>query len=259
MKIRKTFIPSLALVLSFGGALMGQTKAGDLEFNFQPRYGTTMGNVKDDMHMDQSLGLGLQGKYALTSSSWFEGDLVYTYYPGKVYDNVKYSGAIYDPNGATASTATNVVGNYYLGLTSADARKNYMSGLSLRAGYGAKINEDWSWHAGLSIDMFKYTQEASGTVKPYYITQAPEANPVAHNSGYYETIGTVPHKASAGIGAWGGVNYKISENFHLELNALTMGYTTQNYVPYTYSGQAPTVETKSRHGFGLEVVFGLKM
>jgi len=269
MKIRTTFIPSLALALSFGASLLAQgvtTEPGDLTFSFKPSYGTTMGNVKTDLKMDQSLGFGIEGRYALTSSSWVIGQLTYTYYPGKIFDNTNYTGPIYVGTPGNA-VSVNTLGNpYYLDTPhSVDARKNHMAGFSLRGGYSAQFATDWAWQAGLTLDLLQYTQEVSGYLDPYSVDLIPATNTVpAHNGPTanavgYEGLSVTPHKASLGIGAFAGVKYTITENFTLDFNAVSMGYTTQNYRPFTYTGQAPSVETQTRHGFGLEVAFGLKL
>ena len=249
--IPRTLIPALALLMTAGSALMGQTTTakGDVDFAFKPRYGVTFGNVKDDMGMDQMLGLGLQGRYAMSSTSWLDAELVYSYYPGKEYNATQYNGPTYGPNG-TGYATTNASGTAYTldPNTSIDSRKNHMTGFSLKFGYESMFATSWSWQAGLSLDMLQYTQEVSGTLKP-----------VGAPTGYYEGLSYTPHKTSAGIGAYAGVKYMITPDFSLDFNAVTMGYKTQNYNPTTYTGQLPDVTSDSRHGFGIEVAFGLKL
>jgi hypothetical protein len=259
MKIRSTFIPSLAmaLALSSGVSLMGQAvNPGDFDGSFKPRYGTTFGNIKTDTKMDQSLGLGIEGRYALTGSSWIVGELVYEYYPGKEYDNTQLTGPVYVPSGSSYVTG-DANGAYVLKpASSVDSRKAYMAGMSARVGYEAMFSTEWSWQAGITVDFLKYTEEVSGALTP--LTSSGTRIPLPSGY-YYESLAVTPHKVSPGVGAFAGVKYMISHDFSLEFNAVSMGYSTQYYNPTTYSGEAPSVSKESRHGFGLEVAFGLKL
>ncbi|HJW71208.1 MAG TPA: hypothetical protein VJ486_00010 [Geothrix sp.] len=243
---------SLAVALLASVGLVAQTtpKPGDLGFTLKLHGGATAGNLKDDLHSESMLGLGFEGSWALSSTGAIIGELTFSSFGGgEGYDNTRFSGPIY-----IAGPVDNV-GGVPITLqtgTSVDYRKNTLQGFSLRAGYRGTFAGTWSWQAGLSLDSLKYRQEASGQLQP-------KVGTTATNAGPYEGFALTPTKTKFGVGAFAGVKFQFSDNFSLETNLISVGYGTQNYQPFTYTGQAPTTSSETRHGILLEVAFGMKL
>jgi len=252
MMTHRPAISTLVAVLLTGVGLMAQTtpKSGNLDFAFKLHAGATAGNLKDDLHAQNMLGLGIEGSYALSSTGALIGEVTFTSYGGgKGYDNTNYAGPIYIAGGATTSGGVPIT---LQTPTSADYRKNTLQGFSLRGGYRGTFAGMWSWQAGLTADGLKYRQEASGTLQPKVGTTTANAGPL-------EGFAATPTKTKVGIGAFVGVKVQFSDNFSLETNVVSVGYGTANYQPFSYTGQAPTVDSQTRHGILLEVAFGLKL
>ena len=242
----------LAAVVILAGAVpaMAQagSKIGNLDFGIKFHVGATAGNLKDDLHAQNMLGLGVEGSYALSSTSAIIGEITFSSYgAGKGYDNTKFSGPVYGTAGVTS------VGGVPVTLqvgSSVDYRKNSLQGFSFRGGYRGALGGMWSWQGGLTLDSMKYRQEANGTLQP---------KAGATNAGALEGIAVTPTTNKLSLGAFAGVKLQFSENFFLETNLVSVGYSTANYLPYSYTGQAPTVDSQARHGILLEVSFGLKL
>lgn len=239
-----------ALASLMGAALAGQSPdPARPEFSIRPRYGTTFGAIRTDTRMDQSLGIGIEGTFPLGPRHLLVAELVYSYYPGKVYDNTRWGGPVY-----VAAPGSADLGNpsYTLGgpAYSADVRKNSLAGFSLRLGGGGRLDPVWTWQAGLTLDALKCTQEVSGILQPVG-SEGPLDT--------YEGLAATPHKVSLGIGAFAGLQCRLTPDYSLALNGVCVGYSALDYKPFTYTGQAPSVATASRHGFGLELVFGLRI
>jgi hypothetical protein len=242
----------LTSALLAGSCLQAQApvKAGDFDFSVKLHAGAAAGNLKDDLHAESMLGLGFEGTYAISPASALIGEVTFSSYGGGTgYDNTKFSGPIY------IAGPTDTVGSTPITLqtgSSADYRKNSLQGFSLRGGYRGFINDTWSWQAGLSLDGLKYRQEASGTLQP-------KIGSTSTNAGPLEGFALTPTKTKVGIGAFAGMRLHLSSEFSLEANVLSVGYGTANYQPFTYTGQTPTVDSETRHGFLDEVAFGMKL
>jgi hypothetical protein len=223
-------------------------KSGDLDFGIKVHAGATAGSLKDDMHAQNMLGLGLEGSFALNTTSAIFGELTFSAYgAGKGYDNTKLTGTVYASDGLTAVGATPVT----LALASSvDYRKNTLQGFSVRSGYRATFSGMWAWQAGLVLDHMQYRQEANGTLQPRVGAGA---------YGNLEGFAVTPTKSAMGIGAFAGLKAQFSTNFSFETNLVSVGYSSANYQPHTYTGMAPAVTTQTRHGVLLEVAFGLKL
>lgn len=252
MTTHRSAVSTLAVALLASGGLMAQTtpKPGDLAFAFKVHAGATAGNLKDDLHAESMLGLGVEGSYALSASGEIIGEITFSSYGGGAgYDNTKFSGPVY-----VAGPSSTVGGQpvYLQTGSSVDYRKNTLQGFSLRGGYRGTFARIWSWQAGLTLDGMKYRQEASGQLQP-------RVGSPATNAGPYEGFALTPTKTKVALGAFAGVKLQFSDNFSVETNLLSVGYGTANYQPFTYTGQAPTVSSETRHGVVLEVAFGLKL
>lgn len=225
-------------------------KSGDLDFGIKFHAGATAGSLKDDMHAQNMLGLGLEGAYALNANSAIIGELTFSAYgAGKGYDNTvgRTNGTVYGSDGLTAVAGVPLT----LAIASStDYRKNTLQGFSLRGGYRATFSGMWAWQAGLTLDHMQYRQEANGTLQPRLGATA---------YGSLEGFAVTPVKSAMGIGAFAGVKAQFSDNFSFETNLVSVGYTSINYQPHTYTGMAPAYTTQTRHGVLLEVAFGLKL
>jgi hypothetical protein len=250
MMIHRPAISTLVVALLTGVGLMAQgaPKSGDLNFNVNLHAGGSLGNLKDDLHAQNVFGIGLEGSYALSSTSAIIGEVTFTSYGGgKGYDNTKLSGPIYTTG--PSSTSGGVPLNLAI-KSSVDYRKNSLAGFSLRGGYRSNVTDIWSWQAGLTLDSLKYRQEASGTLQPLAA-----GVPV----GPYEGFAVTPTETKLNLGAFAGVRAQVNDNISLEANVLSVGYGTANYQPFTYTGQAPAVSSETRHGFVIELALGFKM
>ena len=249
MMTHRPVVSILAAALLSGVGLMAQSapKPGDFGFNVKLHAGGTFGNLKDDLHAQNMFGLGLEGTYALSSSSSIIGEVAFLSFGGKGYDNTHLSGPIYIPGPTTTSGGSPV---YLDPASSVDFRKNSLAGFSLRGGYRRAINDTWAWQAGLTLDNLKYRQEASGTLQPL-VGGAP--------AGPYEGIAVTPTETKLNVGAFAGIRAQLTRDFSLEANVLSVGYGTADYQPFTYTGQAPSVSTETRRGFAVEVAFGMKL
>jgi hypothetical protein len=252
MMTHRTATSSLVVALLASVGLVAQTtpKPGDLGFTLKLHGGATAGNLKDDLHAENMLGLGVEGSYALSSTGSIIGEITFSSFGGgKGYDNTKFSGPVYIAGPAST------VGGVPITLqvpSSADYRKNTLQGFSFRGGYRGTFSGMWSWQAGLSLDGLKYRQEASGQLQP-------KVGTTATNAGPYEGFALTPTKTKLGLGAFAGVKVQFSDNFSIETNLISVGYGTANYQPFSYTGQTPTVDSQTRHGVLLEVAFGLKL
>lgn len=229
-------------------AAQSNTTLGSPGFAIKFHGGGTAGSLKDDLHAQNMLGLGIEGTYALSPNSAIIGELTFSSYgAGKGYDNTKLTGTVYAGDGLSNVGGTPVT----LALASSvDYRKNSLQGFSLRGGYRSTFSGIWAWQAGLTLDRMQYRQEASGTLQPRVGASA---------YGSPEGFAVTPTKTGIGIGVFAGVKAQFSENFSFETNLLSVGYTSINYQPFTYTGKAPSSTTQNRHGFLLEMAFGLKL
>jgi len=254
-------ITVMAILAGAASAMaQGSPKAGDLDFAFKVHAGATSGSLKDDMHAESMLGIGVEGSWALSSKAAIFGELTYSSYGGgEGYDNTHFSGPIYASTGAT--TGPDGTPLFLQQASSVDYRKNTLRGFSLRGGYRAVFANSWSWQAGLAIDGMQFRQEASGNLQPKGISipVPPATTGTLASVGAFEGFAVTPTKTKINLGAFAGVRYQFSEDFFLESNLVSVGYGTANYQPHTYTGQAPSVDSQTRHGILLEVAFGLKL
>ena len=99
------------------------------------------------------------------------------------------------------------------------------------------------WQAGLALDRFKSRQEVSGQIVVGTTT---------------EGLAATPESTKINVGGFGGIHWTVGENFTLEANLVSIGYSQVNWVPASYSGTTAAAETKTRRGLVLEVAFGFK-
>jgi hypothetical protein len=263
MKIQRTLIPTLGMMLALSSSLMGQgVKAGDWDFSIKPRLGYTLGDIKNDLNAQNMLGVGLQGSYGLGNGGSFDGELVFEYYNGKGQNQLRTGQPYYLPSGATTVTigTTAVPVTVPTASTSVDFRKNTLQGFSLRGGYAKDINATWSWRAGLTIDALQYRQEVSGQLLGTYTDNVTNPlKPAVKSTTTWEGLAYTPTTKKFNVGAYVGMKGRISENFFMEANLTSLGYQNINLVPYSYTGKPVTTTTSTKRGMALEVAFGMKL
>ena len=215
-------------------------------------YGMTQGNLHQDLNANSMLGIGLTLDLAKVGQGTVFGELTYSYFAGldfaKQFDP-KATPFVSGTPGGTVFPGGRVYAN-----TSADNRKNQLTGFDVRGGYRAPLGWGWNWQAGLSLESLKYEQQASGQLfynTPTILTT--QASP------FNESIATTSHTNKMNLGAFGGLQFPFGEAFSFEVNLATVGYSSINYVPKVYSGATvATTETKTRRGFVLDFAIGTK-
>jgi hypothetical protein len=239
-------------------ASLSAADPGGLEFAVKFRAGATAGNLKDDTHSNKLMGLGLGGSLKLAGGGALIGEIGFTYFGGGEYDAMRRSGTIYYNPAAPASTYNGSQVFVSVGST-ADSRKNLLEGFDARFGYSNGLRANWSWQAGLTLDSLKSRQEVSGGLRPVYGPTPWVGNGTAVPGGYYEGLTATPSRTKMNLGAFAGLKSQIGDNFTLEFNLRSVGYSRVDWVPFTYSGRPATSTTTSRRGLGLELAFGLKL
>jgi hypothetical protein len=278
----RTCLP-LALVAAAATSLAAQgTALSNLEIKV--RGGYTMGNLFTDLRTQRMMGIAVGTSVPLPAGRLLL-DLGFEYFPGADFDNMPTTGTFYynpdspttapigiDPQTVTTRTSNGAVTLKSAGVGSADRRKNRFQGFNLRVGYGNRLAGTWDWQAGLALENYTATEEVSGTLYPFtYVTTTPTtpfpatvvtptliSNPTAGGS-YYESLMYVNQKTKLGLGAFAGVSTRLSDEIRLEFNLRSVSYTKLKYMPFTYTGQAPTTLETTRRGLALEVSLGMKM
>lgn len=241
-------------------------QAGDLLDNahFKLRAGYGTGNLRTDLHAERMMGLGF-GSAIKMGGGKLTFDLNFDYFPGKNWDAMRRSGTFYYNPASPSSTHNGTPVTLVIIATtqasgSADNRKNWFQGFSLRGGYAQAFADGWDWQAGLSLDFYKNTEEVSGTLYPIGAGNANIPNPATSSptQPYYEGLSAVGTKTKAGIGFYGGVVNQLTKDVKLEANLRSVSYTKLTYQPFTYTGRPAATEEKSRMGFVFELALGIR-
>ncbi len=250
-----------ALAATFACAALGAADPKGLDMSVLFRAGSSFGDLKSDTNRGPLMGVGLAIDWGLGDGGTIVGQISYTYFSSGEQDLMKSSGDIY----YAGSTSFNGNPLWLSWNTSADSRRNKLEGFGARVGYSRKFLNKWSWQAGLSLDRYQSRQEVSGSLRPVYGSTTATINGRTYvvgtqaNSAYYEGLYQTPTANKINVGAFVGVRMKIDDNFFLESNLLSVGYTKVNWVPYTYSGQTAHSESTNRRGMAVEFGFGLKL
>jgi len=214
----------LVLVLATGAAAPLSAQEKGFVATGKVRAGVTSGDVQKDMQANKITGMGIELAYGLGGRASLFGELAYLNFASTDYWNTLP---------ATATVATSV-----------DLRKNRLDGFTLRGGYRSGFGfQGLSWQAGLALDRFKSRQEVSGQIVIGTTT---------------EGLAATPESTKINVGGFGGIHWAVGENFSLEANLVSVGYSRVNWVPSSYSGTTAAAETKARRGLVLEVAFGFK-
>jgi hypothetical protein len=255
-RLLRTWLP-LALAAAAAASLHAQGTG--VSFDTKIRGGFTMGSLFDDLRAQKMMGVAM-GMSMPMAGGRLLADFGFEYFPGKDYDAMPKTGTFYY-NPASPATSYNgtpialaiSAGSY----GSADRRKMRMQGFNVRVGYSAKAFAGWDWQAGLSLDNFKVSEERTGTLYPLAGTTS-ITNP-AVGKVYYESLSVVSERTKMGLGAFAGLSTQMTDDAKLEFNLRSVGYTSVQYQPFTYTGRPVSVDTKNRMGLALEVSLGLRM
>ena len=215
----------LAILTATGASLAAQGASDKWDIGMKIRGGATFGDLADDMNSAKFFGLGLAGSWSFSQGKALVFDVAFLRIPGK--DTLRPLPANVVPSGST------------------DRRKNDLQGFSARFGYRAPVaSTGWDWQAGISLDKLQSRQEAAGhlTVGTVIV----------------ESIAATPTSSKVLPGAFLGMVKKVGEDFTVEFNAFSLGYSQVEWVPATYSGTAAAATSSNRRGFGLEIAVGFK-
>ena len=210
----------LAMTASTAASLSAQGRG--LTASGKVRAGVASGDLQQDLRANKMTGMGIELTYTLGERSAVFGEVAYVNFASTDYWN---------PLPAAATVATSV-----------DLRKNRLDGFTLRGGYRAGFGSmGLSWQAGLAVDRLKSRQEVSGQIVIGATT---------------EGLAATPESTKVNVGGFGGIHWAIGENFSVEANLVSVGYSQVNWVPSSYSGTTAAAETKSHRGVVFEVAFG---
>jgi hypothetical protein len=167
------------------------------------RTGYGLSDNQEDHLAHRTLGLGFDFGYR-SAESRFGLEVGYQYKPGNQHlaDLSKMPlalGASLDPS------------------QSVDSRKNQLGGIALRATYERQIpTTDWSWRLGIQAGGAQYRQEYIGDV--------------TDGVRYEDTYNGAATTSSVPISPFLGVGYVIDPRQSLELNLISITYSSANYV-----------------------------
>jgi hypothetical protein len=215
----------LAILTVAGATLPAQGTSDKWDIGMKIRGGATSGDLADDMNSAKFFGLGLAGSWSLSQKSALVCDIAFLRIPGK--DVLRPLPANVVVSGST------------------DRRKNELQGFSARFGYRSAIaSTGWDWQAGISLDKLQSRQEASG-----HLTVG---------TAIVESIAATPTSSKVLPGAFLGLVKKVGEDFTVEFNAFTLGYSQVEWVPRTYSGTTAAATTSNHRGAAIEIAMGFR-
>jgi len=228
----------LAILTATGASLAAQGASDKWDIGMKIRGGATFGDLADDMNSAKFFGLGLAGSWSLGQGKALVFDVAFLRIPGK--DTLRPLPANVIVNPTPAPNAT---------IGSTDRRKNDLQGFSVRFGYRAPMaSTGWDWQAGISLDKLQSRQEAAGHLT---VGTVPATAIV-------ESIAATPTSSKVLPGAFLGMVKKVGEDFTVEFNAFSLGYSQVEWVPRAYSGTTAAATSSNRRGFGLEIAVGFR-
>ncbi len=242
----KTSLLSLVLpiLLAVGTPLSAQS----LEYGMKFGAGATAGSIGSQARRG-SLSTAIFADWKFGPSSSFFGEFTYQYFLAADHEVTQF-GSGYSVNGnlGTLSPATSV-----------DVRQDRLEGYGVNLGYRQKLGSTaWSWHAGLSLNIFKSTQEVTGQLLAVNAIDDAAVGGSANRQRYTEGLNYRPSKTDLKPGAFVGIRTEITRNAFVEFNANFLGYSQINYLPKAYTGQAPATETSSKNKVVTGVSVGFK-
>jgi hypothetical protein len=191
----------LALLTLAGTSAPAQGAGFDGAFKLRTGYG--LSTNQEDSLSRRTLGLGFD--FGLqTSVGRFGAELGYQYKPGNQH--------LYD-----LSTMPLAPGASLDRSQSVDSRKSQFGGLALRASFERRISTtEWSWRVGAQAGGAKYRQEYIGDV--------------TDGLRYEDTYNGIATASTVAISPFLGAGYAIDERQSIEVNLLSLAYSSANYV-----------------------------
>lgn len=228
-------LATLATLLALGAA--APVAAADLGYGIKFGVGPTLNDPKEQAARP-TLNLAITGDMKLSETSELFAELNYRYFKADPRNATLY-GTGFRPDGVNGGVFT------ISPATSIDLRRDNIEGLGLSAGYRLQL-WDSAFHVqgGVSVTALKYRQEVSGSFN--------------YTSSLYEGMNFTFANTAVKPGAFVGVQARVTSNFFVEANATWISYEKINYVPYTYSGQAPTTVTENGSKVALDLNIGFR-
>lgn len=200
--MKSPIIPGRALLIALAltGTFAGAQERG-FDGAFKVRGGLGLAKSEDNL-TSKTLGLGFELGYG-TSFGRFGAEVGYQYKPGNQYlpdltAMPTYKGAVVDP------------------AQSVDSRKNQVGGLTLRLSFERPFAQDWAWRVGAQMGGAKYRQEYIGDV--------------TDGSTYEDTYNGIATHTTVAVSPYLGVRYTLDAEQALELNLVSLAYTSADYV-----------------------------
>jgi len=183
-----------------GASAAAQDRGFDAAFKLRTGYGLS---TNDDRLERRTLGFGFELGYQTTYGRW-GAELGYQYKPGNQFLN--------DPS--AMATAHNVMVDP---TQSVDSRKNQLGGIAGRFSFERRLGaSDFHWRLGFQVGGAKFRQEYIGDV--------------SNGSTYEDTYNGIATKTVASFSPMAGLRWDLDAEEGLELNVISLGYTSANYV-----------------------------
>ncbi|MBI4912790.1 MAG: hypothetical protein HY823_08625 [Acidobacteria bacterium] len=160
-------------------------------------------------------------------------ELGYRFFRAEDHEVTRF-GTGYAPGGATGPIVN---------TSSVDIRKDMVEGYVFNGGYRAVLSGPWSWQAGLTVARMVSNQEVTGQIQV---------------GTYREGLNYVVSKSALSVGAFAGLRLKATDAFFVELNLSSVGFSQANYVPFAYTGQAPTTTSQTKNKVVLDANLGFR-
>lgn len=180
-----------------------------------------------------AVNLALTLEKSLGKDSAFFAEAGYRFFRAEDHEVTRF-GVGYAPGGVTGTIVN---------TSSVDVRKDTLDGLVFNGGYRRALAGDLFWQAGLTLAALKSKQEVTGQLLV---------------GTYREGLNYTPTKTGYGLGAFAGLQYRMSNEFYFELNVASVGYSEVNYIPFAYTGQPATTETKTKNKLVLDANLGFR-
>ncbi len=193
-------VPLVILALS---ATSAPAQGAGFDGAFKLRTGYGLSTNQEDSLSRRTLGLGFD--FGLqTSAGRFGAELGYQYKSGNQH--------LFDLSAMPLAPGASLDRSQ-----SIDSRKNQFGGLALRASFERRIAAtEWSWRVGLQAGGAKYRQEYIGDV--------------TDGIRYEDTYNGTATTSTVPISPFVGIGYAIDERQSVEVNLISIAYSSANYV-----------------------------
>jgi len=220
----------LALCLVAAALVPLQAQESGITRDFKLRTGYGFG-AKDNLQ-PSSLSLGFNFAYALPAGK-IGLEIGYFYKSGDQYIEPVHGDAPAQLSPVNLDS-------------SGDSRRNTLEGLALRLSFQQKIDEDWSWQAGLMLGGTRFKHEYVGDIQGQDWT-------VTNVNSWRDTYSGTSTSGGVKVSPYAGAVYRVGDHSSIELNLLLLNYTALNYVhrPGTASSYAQDTDPYSDPNVGL--------